>query len=440
MRLLKSLRSRLLVGALIWVACASIAGGWALSYAFRSAAEDAFDARLTSLVSVLIGSVDADRNGQLTLARGIGDPQFEQVYSGWYWLVADRAGVRLRSRSLWDLRLEVPDTPVTATPRVMTTHDPLGREIRVAVQTVLLPNAASPVTFLVSGDGETLRSEIRRFNVVLRSALAALALGLLLALLAQIRFGLRPLERLVHEVEAVRTGKSSQLSPLETTELDALVTEVNSLIAHNREVVERARASASDLAHALKTPLAVIKSLETDGEAARERRQQIAAMERIVTRHLARASAAGAGRHRALALSPIVDEIAHGLQRVYAERDLLIRNELAADLAYPADQEDLEEMLGNLLENACKWATHAVRVRSRRDAGQLCIIVEDDGPGIPDEHAHQAIARGVRLDEKTSGTGLGLAIVTDLATLYGGELALARSELGGVKAELKLPT
>lgn len=440
MRRLKSLRSRLLLGALIWVVCASIAGGFALSYAFRSAAQDAFDARLSSLVAILIGLVDVGPNGQLSLARPIGDPEFDRVYSGWYWLVADEAGIRLRSRSLWDLALDVKSTRVAATPSIATMRDPLGREIRIATQRVVLPGASTPVTFVVTGDADALRAEIRHFDFVLRIALGALGLGLLLAVLMQIRFGLRPLERLASEVQAVRTGRSERLPALDTAELDGVVAEVNSLIEHNRRVVERARASASDLAHALKTPLAIMKSLEEDaGDTGRERMRQLDAMERIVTRHLARASAAGPGRRAATPIAPIVDQIANGLARVHAERDLQIANELPLDASYPADREDLEEILGNLIENACKWATRRVRVSGYADASHLHVIVEDDGPGLPEEQAKRAVDRGVRFDESGSGSGLGLAIVTDLVSLYGGGLALSGSELGGLKAQVSLP-
>lgn len=440
MRLLKSLRARLLLGALVWVLFATLLGGWALSYAFRTAARDAFDARLSSLAAVLIGLVDMDAKGNLNLARPIGDPQFEQVYSGWYWLVESETGQRLRSRSLWDLALELPSTPVASTPTITSTHDPLGRDIRLAVQRVILPGSSRPVTFVVTGDAEALRAEARRFDVILRIALGALGAGLLLAVLLQIRFGLKPIERLAREVEAVRTANAERVTPLDTSELDSVVAELNSLIDHNRRIVERARASASDLAHALKTPLAVMRSLENgEDNASRERHHQLAGMERIITRHLARASAAGPGVRSSVLIRDIVDEISRGLSRVYLERDIEISNEVATDTTYPADREDLEELLGNLLENACKWAKHTVRIASRFDAEALTIAIEDDGPGMLDEHAKQATDRGTRFDEKAPGSGLGLAIVTDLVALYEGTLELSRSELGGVKADLRLP-
>lgn len=440
MRRPKSLRSRLLLGALVWVIAASIAGGWALSYAFRSAAQNAFDARLSSLVAVLIGLVDVQPDGQLRLARAIGDPQFEQVYSGWYWLAADGTNTPLRSRSLWDLALDAPSVPVASTPMITAARDPLGREIRLATQRVVLPGASGPITFVVTGDAEALREEIRNFDLVLRIALGALGLGLLLAVLVQIRFGLRPLERLAAEVQAVRSGQADRLPALETAELDGVVAEVNSLIEHNQRIVERARSSASDLAHALKTPLAVMKTLEDDDDgAAHERALQLAAMERIVTRHLARASAAGPGRRAAVPIAPIVDEIARGLARVHADRSLQIDNEIRTGTSYPADREDLEELLGNLIENACKWATRRVRVTDREENDRLIVVVEDDGPGMPFEQAKHAADRGVRFDERVSGSGLGLAIVTDLVALYEGELTISHADLGGVKAQVALP-
>src|SRR5690606_12982754 len=269
----------------------------------------------------------------------------------------------------------------SAAPTISTARDPLGRELRVAVQRAVLPGSSAPLLFVVTGNAEALHVQYRRFDTILRIALSALGLGLLFAVLVQIRFGLRPLERLVREIEAIRSGKAERLSELETAELDSLVAEVNSLIDHNRRVVERARASASDLAHALKTPLAVMKSLEREEgpEAARERSEQLATMERIVTRHLARAAAAGPGRHSPVAITPIVEEIARGLTRVHADRVIVIQNEVPSSVNYPADRQDLEEIVGNLLENACKWAKRRVRVSGELVRDRLVLVVEDDG-------------------------------------------------------------
>jgi signal transduction histidine kinase len=421
------------------VLLASLAGGWALTYSFRTTAQHAFDARLTSLLNVLIGSVEVGANGELQLARNVGDPQFDRVYSGWYWLVIDGGAARLRSRSLWDLALPAPTPAVSATPRLQSLRDPLGRDVRVAAQSVLLPGKSEPVTFILTGDLDVLRAEYRQFDWMLRTALGALALGLLIAVFVQIHFGLRPLRRLAHEVQSVRTGDTDHLPSSGTRELDLLVDQVNSLIEHNRRVVERARSSASDLAHALKTPLAIMQSVEPGSpDASSEQREQIAAMERIVTRHLARASAAGPGRRTKTLIAPLIDELTRGLGRVHADRQLEVLRELPADLSYAADREDLEEMIGNLVENAYKWARRRIQVRALHDADRLALIVEDDGPGIDGDPA-RAIERGTRLDETTPGSGLGLSIVTDIASIYGGSLRLESSALGGLKAVLQLP-
>jgi signal transduction histidine kinase len=274
---------------------------------------------------------------------------------------------------------------------------------------------------------------------MLRIALGALALGLLIAVFVQVHFGLRPLRRLAHDVQSVRTGNADHLPSSGTRELDLLVDQVNSLIEHNRHVVERARASASDLAHALKTPLAIMQSVEPGSpDVQREQREQIAAMERIVTRHLARASAAGPGRRTKTPIAPIVEELTRGLGRVHADRQLELVRDLPTNLTYAADREDLEEMIGNLIENAYKWAHGSIRIAAIVDSDQLALVVEDDGPGIDGDPA-RAIERGTRLDETTPGSGLGLSIVTDIASIYGGQLRLDPSPLGGLRATLCLP-
>jgi signal transduction histidine kinase len=433
----RSLRARLVAGAIAWVLCASLIGGVALSYAFKSAAEEVFDSRLTSLVAILIGLVDATPTGELHLARNIGDPEFERVYSGWYWVVKANGATRLRSRSLWDLDLPSPQLAVSATPRVWTTKDSLGHEIRVAAQSVLIPGVDQPLTFMVTGDARLLQAEARRFNWVLRAALAALGIGLILAILIQVTFGLKPLQRLANQAEAVRSGASDELARTGTPEIDALVNEVNSLIRHNRQVVERSRAAAADLAHALKTPLAILQS--EDVQHSSVDREQLASMERIIARHLARAATIGPGRHAQVAIAPILEDLTRGLSRVYADKNVQVAAHLSDMLSYAADREDLEEILGNLMENAFKWARSSIRISADRRDQQMRIVIEDDGPGMDNEDAVHAAERGTRFDERTPGTGLGLSIVTDIASIYGGSLQLSRSELGGLRVELMLP-
>lgn len=435
MRWPRSLRARLLASALAWVLCATLLGGLALSYAFKSASEEVFDSRLGSLLSILIGLAEVNHAGELHLARELGDPEFSRVYSGWYWLVKSEERTLLRSRSLWDLRLATRALPISATPTLWSETDPLGRELRIAGQSVQLPGAAGPLTFIVTGDAQALARESDRFNWVLRISLAALGLGLVLAVLLQVSFGLRPLQRLAQQTEAVRRGTSQELTRTGTNEIDMVVDEVNSLIEHNRRVVERNRATAADLAHALKTPLTIMQSADT----LQDVRAPIANMERLITRHLIRSATAGPGHHAPVVLSEIAQELMQGLSRVFAERKLETRIEIPADLSFRGDREDLEEVMGNLLENAFKWAKTQVVIGANVTDAQLCIYVEDDGPGIDAGDAAFVTVRGMRLDEQTPGSGLGLSIVTDIAAIYHGELQLARSALGGLRASLMLP-
>lgn len=435
MRWPRSLRARLLASALAWVICASLLGGFALSYAFKSASQEVFDSRLESLLSILIGLAEANPSGELFLARELGDPEFSRVYSGWYWLVQSDDRTLLRSRSLWDLRLATRPLPTSATPTLWTQTDPLGRPLRIAGQRVELPGAAAPLTFIVTGDAQTLARESQRFDWILRLSLAALGLGLILAVVVQVSFGLRPLERLARQTEAVRKGTSQQLVRTGTNEIDMVVDEVNSLIEHNRRVVERNRATAADLAHALKTPLTIMQSADTLDDA----RAPIANMERLITRHLVRSATAGPGHHAPVLLLGIAQELIRGLSRVFADRNVETRIEIAADLAFRGDKEDLEEILGNLLENAFKWAKAQVVIGARVTDGKLFIYVDDDGPGIDEGDTAFATRRGMRLDEQTPGTGLGLSIVTDIAAIYHGELQLTRSMLGGLRACVTLP-
>jgi signal transduction histidine kinase len=433
---LPSLRARLLWGALLWVAIASVAGGLALSYAFRSTVQSSFDARLNALLTTLIAAVEVGPDGDLALERRMGDPRFDEVYSGWYWWLQDAHGVHLRSRSLWDLQMDIEQPLRSFTPSLSDRTDPIGRRLRVAAQTVSLQDKAQPVTFVLTADVGELQAEIRRFDLLLLLALGALGIGLLIGVALQVTFGLAPLRRIGSDIEAVRTGSVEQLRHTGTHEVDLLVDEVNSLLEHSKRVVARARASTADLAHALKTPLAVLKSTDVASSLDRE---QLEAIERTITWHLTRAATAGPGQRAQIAVAPIIEDVVNGMSRVHAERNLQVRHDLQGDSTYAADVEDLEELAGNLVENAFKWARSTISIATRNADDHWVLSVDDDGPGLIGEQLERAVERGARFDRQTPGTGLGLAIVSDIAQMYGGSLRLSRSELGGLRAELHLP-
>lgn len=430
---LESLRARLVLAALVWVMLATLLGGWALSYAFRKTAAETFETRLDSLVTTLIGAVEINASGAPELRRDPGEPRFDAIYSGWYWVVADERGPLLRSRSLWDMDLAIEHRAPSAEPSFSTQRDATGRELRVATQAVLLPGRDTPLTFVVSADAAVLAAEIQRFDLLLTVALSVLGIGLIAGMLVQVHFGLRPLQRVARQVEQVREGRAVELRPTGTRELDLLVDAVNSLIRHNQRLIERTRAHVADLAHSLKTPLAVLKADLPDDP-------QVASMERIIARRLSAAATAGPGQLSGTPIATVIDEILRGLGRVYADRRLEFRNEAPRSALAAVEREDLEEIAGSLLDNACKFARRTVRVALEPTGpGRGRLVVEDDGAGMSAEQAALAVDRGQRFDPAARGSGLGLAIVADIAEVYRGALELGRATLGGTRAAVELP-
>ena len=285
------------------------------------------------------------------------------------------------------------------------------------------------------------------FTRTLTLSLGVLAFALIAAVAIQVRIGLRPLHRLRAGVAAIREGRIKRLEGPFPTETQPLVEDLNALLQRNEEVVTRGRIQAGNLAHGLKTPLSILANevdrLAADGvpQLAGSMRGQIVTMRQQIDYHLARARAAASldvPGARVL-VAPTVAAIQRTLTHLYASRDLEFAIDVPVDHVFRGEQQDLEEMLGNLMDNACKWARRCVAATSRSDDGRLTITIEDDGPGLPPEQQGSALAPGARFDEKVPGTGLGLAIVRDLASLYSGSIALGSSSLGGLRAELTLP-
>jgi len=290
----------------------------------------------------------------------------------------------------------------------------------------------------------------QHFPVILRVqhwvVLGSLALVFMLGGLSQVRRGITPINSLRTRLAAVRDGRAARVDGDYPAEVEPLVRDLNALLEHLEEAVRRAQATAGDLAHVLKTPLAVLAqdAVEVEraglGEVANSLRHEIGRMERRVQYHLAHAraaaSAAAPGTH--CEVSDSIEPLARTLRRLYAERVELTTGQ--TDLAVAVERQDLDEMVGSLLDNACKWARRRASVRASDDGhGRVLIVVEDDGDGLPETKWTEVLGRGVRADESTTGSGLGLAIVRDLADLYGGTLTLGRSEFGGLRAELRLP-
>ncbi len=442
-----SLAFRLVVAAAVWITAALAIGGFLISALFRDSVERNFDARLTVHLDSLIAAADMDSSGLPVLSRTPPDPRFELPYSGWYWQIWDQQGkVLLRSRSLWDQTLANPVATRDGVARTGMAPGPGGSRLRVRYIDITLPDQpvrALPLRFAVAADVSELNAELRPFNLALLWSMAALGLGLVLAVAVQVRVGLRPLRRIRTALKDIRAGRSQRMHGDWPDEVRPLVRELDALLEHDAAVLERARTHVGNLAHALKTPLAVLGN-----EAARKEApdalaigRQVSTMRRWIDHYLARARAAATGSvlGARTPVAPVIEDLRRTLERIHVDRNLTIAAAPANGIVFRGERQDLEEMMGNLMDNACKWARRLVRVTAQVAGDQVTFAIDDDGPGMP-EHLHgDAVGRGRRLDESSPGSGLGLAIVSDIAGLYGGALRLAKSPLGGLRATLTLP-
>jgi signal transduction histidine kinase len=439
-----SLALRLVLAAALWIAAALLIGGLVLSAIFKDYAERTFDGRLSVLLDSLIAVTELDENGRPKLTRGIGEPRFDMPYSGWYWEIAVGSSPLLRSRSLWNDALPLSVQTSATEPLFADVDGPNDENLRLVEREIGLPAARERFRYGVGGDRSEIDDEVRRFNTTLGWSLGILGLGLLTALLLQVRFGLQPLRRMRQAIVAVRTGRAQRLDGEFPVEIEPLSDELNILIDHNAAVLERARTQVSNLAHALKTPLSVLTNEAGSagiGPLADTVKRQTTAMRRHVDHYLSRARAAAATRVLGVRtdVAPVVEDLRRTLERIYVDRAVRVEVDATPGLAFRGERQDLEEMLGNLIDNACKWALARVTVSAHAEADRILFTIDDDGPGLPADQRGAVFDRGTRLDESVPGSGLGLAIVRDIAELYHGAIALEDSALGGLRAVLTLP-
>ena len=443
-----SLQRRLFVGALAWIVVALVVTGLVLSLLFREHIERELARRLDADFLQVVSQLSVAYDGSLTHQRQMSDPLYERVFSGRYWQIeaADEASAPLlRSRSLWEQRLRVGDS-----------HDgnaqpipgPRGTPLLAVSRQITLPRYSRPLRLTVAASLRSVDTAVSEFRRILMIALGLLATGLIAAAALQVTLGLQPLRRLRRELGAIRGALITRVSGEYPGEVAPLVADLNTVLADNDALIERARHQAGNLAHALKTPLSVMANeadrLERDGDRARAQRLQreVASMQRQIDWHLARTRIAGTRRAgRATAVEPVLARLARTLQHLYGESGRII--DVACDddpaLRFAGEAQDLEQMVGNLMENACKWSRGIIEVGARIEDRRLLISVDDDGPGLTGDQRTAAVVRGQRFDQATPGSGLGLAIVNDLALVYDGRLVLDTSALGGLSAQLVLP-
>lgn len=465
----RSLRFRLLAATLAALAVALVLAGLLLSSLFRDHVMRQFSQSLTTQLDQITARLEFDAAGQpqidpLTLS----DPRWSRPYSGLYWQVDGPGRVRqrgvLRSRSLWDAVLSLPkDVLPDGAVHVHEGIGPDGAALLMAERTVQRVRGAdgggddvvgTPWRLTVAADLRETVAAVDRFNGVLVASLASLFVLLCAAALAQIAIGLAPLRSLQRTLAGVRAGTSPTLDGRFPSEVQPLVDDFNAVLNRNAEVVARARTQAGNLAHAIKTPLAAMSQAaavalqrpQSGAELAALVEEQVGVARRHVDWHLARARAAAAqGVPGArVPVQPVMDGLLRVLERVHADRGVVVRClPMAPDLAFAGEVQDLQEVLGNVLDNACKWARQEVQVsaalRVSGSGNRLHVVITDDGPGIEPDRRESVMARGARLDETVPGSGLGLAIVHELVGLYRGRVCLDAAPNGGLRVVVELP-
>ena len=449
----RSLTRRLIWLASGWIVAALVVTGLVLTSQFEESGLRRLGGVLSTTVDEVVIATRVDADGTVSTTP-VQDVRTLRIYSGKYWAVAEPEDGRLkmlsRSRSLWDADMpvppELPEKLREAFGQTITYNasGPAGEPMRVAASMKELQGREEPVVFMAAIDRSNIDADARQFATITWIALLILGLGLVAAVFVQVQFGLRPLFALRNEIADVRKGKAARIERDYPLEIQPLAEQVNRLLDHNQEVVERQRTHVGNLAHALKTPLSVmLAEAGTDqGRLPDLVRRQTEVMKAQVDHHLRRARAAARAQvlGERTAIAEVLDEMAVMLERVFADKGVVIDWRAPDELGFRGERQDLQEILGNLMENACKWSKRRVRISAGASGlGQMIVVVEDDGPGLPEDRRAEVLKRGARADEETPGTGLGLAIVDDLTRAYGGRLTLADSDLGGLKVLLELP-
>ncbi len=432
-----SLRRRLLLAALALIVAALVVAGLAIGLILarfvRGQIESRLDAQIVSLVSGL------EPGTALRLSRDLDAPPFDRPGSGWAWQVR-RGAATLGSASLAGRDLAPPQVPEADDDRPRPADGTGPRGEALILRVLSLPDGT---VVLASAPRAALWGPLREAGLALAASLGVLGLCLAAGAVAQVRLGLKPLDRLRRELEAVRAGQRERVPDSQPAEVRPLAAEINALLDQNAAQLAQARTHVANLAHGLKTPLATLSlALSEPGRDPDGRLTHlVGSLDRGVRHHLRRARSAaltGATRTRTDLAGPVAD-LAAALERLHAEKGVRITSAIPPGLAAACDPQDLDEMLGNLIDNACTWCTRAVRVSADAAGSDIVVRIEDDGPGLAPEALAAVAQRGKRLDETVPGHGFGLAITTELAELYGGGLELDRSAMGGLRARLRLP-
>ena len=443
-----SLTRRMIGIAAIWIGALLLIGGFALDRILTKSLVDNFDEQMVFLLNSMVASSEIDPVGEVRFIRPPADQRFLEPSSGKYFQISGAGTEAYPSRSLWDRRLQVRENHGDVKPHLYDSDEfstPSNAEpLRIVERDVVLPGSDIRWRFQVAQSRESLNEQISRLRSTVSWSFAALGFGLLILAALQTVYGLWPLRRVRREVASIRSGEKTRIGQDFPSEIRPLTEEINQLLAHSEEQAEEARRHAGNLAHALKTPLTVITNAATADDPGLNDIvcREATVMRRQVDHHLARARAIGR-RASAQARARVwesLEAVQRAVERMHEGVTIDIAGDRVAEVR--VERQDLDEMLGNLIENAAKYGGGRVFVTVAREGERVDILVEDDGPGIPEDQRGDLFTRGARLDTTGKpGTGLGLAIVRDVAQIYGGSVTLEESaDLGGLLARLSLPS
>lgn len=432
----------MILTAAAWITILLIGGGAALDRVLTNSVEQNFDTQIEYVLTAMIASAEIGPDGEIRMNRPLGDQRFLEPNSGLYWQITGKDAMPFPSRSLWDRALSPPAGHKDQAVHFRNSDEFPDEPLRIAERSIKLPDSDVVWTFMVAQSRDSLDAQIRELRSVLVTSFFLLALGLIILAALQTFYGLWPLRAVRMAIVQMRSGQESRVTDALPDEVMPMVNELNALLDHNEKQAEESRRHAGNLAHAIKTPLTVIMNSATAHapDISETVIREATTMRRQVDHHLARARAVGRRGHshsRAVVWGSL-ESVERAVSRLYAH----VRLDKAGDQAIAArvERQDLDEMLGNLIENAAKYGGGSVFV-TVEDVGDFVeMIIEDDGPGIPEDERERLFDRGARLDTGKPGTGLGLAIVRDVVEIYGGTVGLEKSEdLGGLLVRLRLP-
>ena len=444
---MNSLALRLFLSASVWIIFTLFSGGLLLSNVFRESTQKAFEDKLNFFMETLIGASRVDSTSSITVVSELGDPRFFRPYSGWYWQINEKSKTLVRSRSMWDQVFTLDKRLIGGRAKFIdealrqTTQNNPGvssQNLVVIQREISFPGMSTPITFMVSGNTNEFEKNISRYNNILVSSLVLLGLGLFVSVFLQVKYGLLPLEKIKNSLFKIRNGDATKLEDIYPTEVSPLAKEINTLLDHNEKIISRAKMNVGNLAHALKTPVAVIKNHITAKKNDDVIDSQMIVIENYINKYLqkARASATSKLKKTKIDITEVIKKMRQIFKKINPELKIIFKSNNEKFLI-AGSEDDIDEIIGNIMENACKWTKTQVIIeifKISKDQIKLCI--SDDGPGLPEKKMKEVFDRGFRLDEQTQGTGLGLNIVKDAVKNFSGSVWLEKSKFGGLKVNI----